>query len=322
MANQLYSNNATSILAADCLIGELTAQVQPGEGALFPSPAPGQFFTAALQDINDNIEIVTCTDVTGDILTIVRAQENTIEQNFLLGDTRIECRPTAAVMAAFVQSDDAIFTGDVSLGGNALINGEIVAVPLRGATGDTSNQLVVPPAGARPTIGGVGILLETDTIIPPGLIGMWSGLIGNIPTGWALCNGGNGTPDLSGQFIVSYDAGNPLFDTVGNQGGSALTSIDGAHDHSGATDPRTLLESDIPTLTITAHSAISNNSSDNHNIVNRVAAGAQNNDNPSVSAVEYVNGAPTSHTHGIPSDGDHVHDFIPPYYVLAFIMKL
>ncbi len=46
-------------------------------------------------------------------------------------------------------------------------------------------------------------------IIPNGGIIMWSGSIANIPSGWALCDGTNGTPDLRDKFIVgagsSYD---------------------------------------------------------------------------------------------------------------------
>lgn len=45
--------------------------------------------------------------------------------------------------------------------------------------------------------------------IPQGLICMWSGSI--VPTGWLLCNGENGTPDLRNRFIVGagheYDIG-------------------------------------------------------------------------------------------------------------------
>ena len=37
---------------------------------------------------------------------------------------------------------------------------------------------------------------DSARFIPPGLISMWAGLISDIPTGWALCDGTNGTPDL------------------------------------------------------------------------------------------------------------------------------
>jgi len=50
---------------------------------------------------------------------------------------------------------------------------------------------------------------------------MWSGLLANIPSGWALCNGANGTPDLRDRFIVGAANGaNP-----GTTGGA------GTHGH-------------------------------------------------------------------------------------------
>lgn len=38
--------------------------------------------------------------------------------------------------------------------------------------------------------------------IPEGGIIMWSGNVSDIPTGWVLCNGQNGTPNLSGRFVL------------------------------------------------------------------------------------------------------------------------
>lgn len=42
--------------------------------------------------------------------------------------------------------------------------------------------------------------------IPAGLIVMWGGLVSNIPAGWLLCNGTNGTPDLRDRFIKGATA--------------------------------------------------------------------------------------------------------------------
>jgi len=39
-------------------------------------------------------------------------------------------------------------------------------------------------------------------MIPTGIITIWSGAIVDIPVGWQLCNGDNGSPDLRDQFIV------------------------------------------------------------------------------------------------------------------------
>ena len=51
---------------------------------------------------------------------------------------------------------------------------------------------------------------------PVGGIIMWSGTIAAIPTGWALCNGSNGTPDLRDRFVIG--AGSTY--AVGATGGS------------------------------------------------------------------------------------------------------
>lgn len=45
-----------------------------------------------------------------------------------------------------------------------------------------------------------------DSSIPSGSIIPWYGILGNIPSGFALCDGSNGTPDLRDRFIVG--AGN------------------------------------------------------------------------------------------------------------------
>ena len=39
-------------------------------------------------------------------------------------------------------------------------------------------------------------------LVPSGVILMWSGSTDTIPAGWALCNGQDGTPDLTDRFIL------------------------------------------------------------------------------------------------------------------------
>lgn len=52
--------------------------------------------------------------------------------------------------------------------------------------------------------------------IPTGIICIWSGSIGSIPAGWALCDGNYGTPDLRDRFVVG--AGDAY--SVGDIGGA------------------------------------------------------------------------------------------------------
>ena len=58
-----------------------------------------------------------------------------------------------------------------------------------------------------PAVGGV----------PSGVIVMWSGATNAIPSGWVLCNGSNGTPNLQDKFLVG--AGSTY--SVGATGGQA-----------------------------------------------------------------------------------------------------
>ena len=83
-----------------------------------------------------------------------------------------------------------------------------------------------------------GILTQvptSSTVVPSGCILIWSGSTGSIPSGFVLCNGANGTPDLRNSFILG--AGNSY--TVGQTGGST-DSIIVSHTHtatSTVTDP-------------------------------------------------------------------------------------
>ena len=54
------------------------------------------------------------------------------------------------------------------------------------------------------------------TVIPAGLICLWSGAADALPAGWALCNGSNGTPDLRGRFLVGAGGSYAVGDTGGD----------------------------------------------------------------------------------------------------------
>ena len=57
--------------------------------------------------------------------------------------------------------------------------------------------------------------------IPSGGIILWSGSIGSIPSGYYLCNGQNGTPNLTDSFIV----GSGHNYAVGDNGGFASSGV-------------------------------------------------------------------------------------------------
>ncbi len=49
--------------------------------------------------------------------------------------------------------------------------------------------------------------------IKSGMIMMWSGLVSDVPDGWSICDGTNGTPDLQEKFIRGASG------EVGEEGG-------------------------------------------------------------------------------------------------------
>ena len=85
--------------------------------------------------------------------------------------------------------------------------------------------------GVRPeTIGAVpGGSPSLYGRIPRGVILMWSGRLRDIPAGWALCDGRNGTPNLVGRFIRGINTATTNPGTTG--GADSVTVVQNAHQH-------------------------------------------------------------------------------------------
>lgn len=185
----------------------------------------------------------------------------------------------------------------------------------RGGTGITSPGT----AGNVLTSNGSAWVSTTTHSFVAGMILMWSGTIAGIPSGWALCNGLNGTPDLRDRFVVG--AGSSY--VPGVTGGSSST---------------TLSEANLPSHTHSFSATTSTAGSHSHSLsipnvgydlgiasVVRSATGS-----PVLSSNQNVSGLVStegSHTHtvsgttGSTGSGTSFTN-LPPYYALAFIMKL
>jgi hypothetical protein len=183
-----------------------------------------------------------------------------------------------------------------------------------------------------PTAGG-------NPVVPSGVIWMWSGSIASIPAGWALCNGSSGTPNLMDRFIVG--AGSAY--APGATGGSLTTSEAGSHTHGefGTTEFTALTVAQMPAHQHTG--TTDPNGSHNHALPrSAIGAGGANPgfsagslydptgpiDNTELNGLHTHNfttnfqGSGEGHVHAISAAGTHTHTVTPPYYALAFIMKL
>ena len=143
-------------------------------------------------------------------------------------------------------------------------------------------------------------------ITPIGGIIMWSGTVAGISTltGWALCDGANGTPDLRNRFIVGAHsgAGTGITPTTGPTF-STTTGALSANYTPGNAGGETSHQLTIAELAAHAH-------------------GASRDD-----VIAATTGAGTVRTVGSGSiqtssvGSDNYHENRPPYYALAFIMR-
>ena len=155
--------------------------------------------------------------------------------------------------------------------------------------------------------------VASPTVIPTGLISLWSGSIGSIPSGWVLCDGNNSTPNLTDRFIVG--AGNNY--AVAGQGGSA-DSIVVSHTHSttvslaadsGGTHKHTYKTYGLGNDGLTGNA---NTNSD--------WGYAQTGNPPNTAEGAHshtVSGTVTNASTGVSGTNAN----LPPYYALAYIMK-
>lgn len=161
-------------------------------------------------------------------------------------------------------------------------------------------------------VGGVAVTAtaaQINTPIPIGGIIIWSGSAAAIPTGWLLCNGASGTPDLRDRFVVG--AGSTY--AVAATGGAATvtlttgqlpshthtfsgtTNTTGAHTHSGGVS-NTGIYSQVGNATQNLHPIIT-------------STGSAGDHAHTFSGTTAASGSGTAHEN------------LPPYYALCYIMK-
>jgi hypothetical protein len=86
----------------------------------------------------------------------------------------------------------------------------------KGDKGDPGEQGIQGPTGPEGPQGPAGAD-GGGASLPAGLIVMWAGLRENVPAGWLLCDGQNGTPDLRDRFVKGVGAAGE----AGGTGGAA-----------------------------------------------------------------------------------------------------
>ena len=176
------------------------------------------------------------------------------------------------------------------------------------------------------TLNGTAITAtaaQINTAMPVGGIILWSGAAAAIPTGWLLCDGTNGTPNLRDRFVVG--AGSTY--AVGATGGAATVTLAAAN-----------LPAHTHTVNITTGGQSANHAHSFQPLVALGAGGGLNGSAMSGGPVQLGPGyysalpatttgfASSDHTHAVNGNTGSIgsgtaHENLPPYYALCYIMK-
>jgi microcystin-dependent protein len=149
--------------------------------------------------------------------TVINSTTNIIQIKTASG-TAFDCPPSA--------------TSVIACDGLNVVQGSGIA-PL------TSPAFTGVPTAPTAAIGTSTTQLATTAFvqnsIPVGLITLWSGSIASIPSGWALCNGSSGTPDLRDRFVVGAGSAYAVAATGGFNTITLDTTQIPSHTHTGTT---------------------------------------------------------------------------------------
>jgi len=201
----------------------------------------------------------------------------------------------------FTVSGTLTASGTLTSSGTLAVTGGLT---LDGSAG-TSGQVIVSAGSGTPTWGSG---------FPSGGIIMWSGTIATIPSGWLLCNGSSGTPDLRNRFIIGAfsDTTGVAYTTVtgaNTQTGGSKDAIAVSHTHtatSTVTDPG-------HTHTVTAVS-FANGGSGGATQTNSYYNGAYGTINSATTGITVATSIASAGSSGTNAN-------LVPYFALAYIMK-
>jgi hypothetical protein len=181
----------------------------------------------------------------------------------------------------------------------------------------TTSTIGVTGVGALTILGGVGVgenlnvggIISGAGTIPVGGVIMWSGSVASVPAGWALCNGQTvnslTTPDLRDKFIIGAS---------GDNAGIPNTTITSASTQNGGSKD----------AVVVSHTHTVNDPGHSHNYTYKTNNFPQSN-NTTQCWVGDTAAATTNSTTGITmgfSGESGTNKNLPPYYALAFIMRI
>lgn len=233
-----YTNFAKSTLAAGIAPAAVSVTVAAGDGALFPAAGAGTTFDCVIYNTSAQREIVSCTSRTGDVLTIVRAQQGTTALTWNAAD-RIGHRLTAAALNSILFADNMqqnTYTWCGTAGGTAnaltLTPTPAVSAMVAGHRFTFKSGAAANTGAATMAVSGLGAfaLQNKGAALVAGDIqpNSWYEVLYDGTNGQLTQFGAGSINVGGGKFTVDAATGNTVVGgTLGATGGLNLTSVAG-----------------------------------------------------------------------------------------------
>lgn len=236
-------------------------------------------------------------------------------------------------------SATTIDTPTLTATGANISNANIASLTLTGGnlSGVSLTQTVATTQPYYDSTANVATTAFVQSVVPRGVIWMWNSTAASIPTGWQLCNGSNGTPDLRDRFIVgagaSYTPGTTggnntvtlsstqmpphihpisIVTSTGSAGGHTHTVSDPGHSHSYVKSQNAYDQVPSPLAPAYGYTAWSTTTTTTGSSATGVSLAA---------AANHTHTINISDTTGSQGDGQP-HENRPPYYALCYIQKM
>lgn len=240
-----------------------------------------------------------------------------------LGDYKGQINASSTTL--YVSYDD-YNTGNIyfKVSADSVVRELVTGTTVSTATTLTDSSKIIANTGWVQNVVATAVYGGLEGALPPGIITLWYGSIADVPDGWALCDGGiyNGyvTPDLRNKFVIGAHSDNGL--------STATTTVTGSQTFTGGSAHSTLIEH--------THAAASVVSDPGHIHLSQY-------DGRTPSGIDYagsgseIGGMGAGYTYPTSSTAtgitvttallnagstDGTNQNLPPYYALAYIMKV
>lgn len=288
-------------ISFDAQNGRPAAVVTPRQKIL---PVPSAIYAQNVSEARGDFTVHGTARFYGDVMFYGSVSQETPDLHFSNGAlTASDVTVGGAIKAA----GDGSFSNDLSVQGDLTVKGNVTLDPAPDGTTFAAEKTDFKVKSLE-IVGGELTVNGLNPGVPVGVISIWSGSVESVPEGWAVCDGSNGTPDLTGRFVVG--AGSSFSSAKANDGGSPYAK--------GATGGVREVKLTVEEMPKHYHEYFGDDQLDTHASRVRDQSGYDARSERSGKSAWFK----TKEAGGNSSGGTAAHENLPPYYALFYIMKV